>query len=132
MPPEPRLVNAEQLAQCVITALDALKAHDIKCLDVRNKTSITDYMVLATGTSQRHVSALAERVLEAAKSLGEQALGVEGLEHGEWVLVDLSVVIVHVMLAEMRDFYKLENLWEFGETMAAQTSGDEGVAQAQA
>ena len=95
----------------VIVALEDLKGRDIKALDVSKLTSITDYMVLVSGTSNRHVKALVDQVVETAKARGEPALGVEGRETYEWVLVDLGGVVVHVMHPEARSFYDLERLW---------------------
>ena len=100
------------LSGLVVDALDELKAQSIKCMDVRHLTSVTDVMVIATGRSDRHVRALANSVVESCKRAGEQPLGVEGQEAGEWVLVDLSGVVVHVMLPKVREFYNLEKLWD--------------------
>ena len=100
------------LSGLVVDALDELKAQSIKCMDVRHVTSVTDVMVIATGRSDRHVRALANSVVESCKRAGEQPLGVEGQEAGEWVLVDLSDVVVHVMLPKVREFYNLEKLWD--------------------
>lgn len=100
------------LSELVVGALDELKAQSIKCMDVRHLTSVTDVMVIATGRSDRHVRALADSIIESCKRAGEQPLGVEGQDAGEWVLVDLSDVVVHVMLPRVRDFYNLEKLWD--------------------
>lgn len=102
---------ATQLRDHVVTALEDVKARDILSLDVSQLTSITDQMIIATGTSNRHVKALVDSVVEAVKSIGQPALGVEGRETYEWVLLDLGDVIVHVMQAEAREFYELERLW---------------------
>ncbi|MEN8168580.1 MAG: ribosome silencing factor [Pseudomonadota bacterium] len=99
------------LKDLVINTLDDMKAKDIVVLDVRNKTSITDIMVVASGTSDRHVKAIAETVAFKAKQAGETPLGSEGLQEGEWALVDLNGVVVHVMMPKVRDFYHLERLW---------------------
>lgn len=95
-----------------VAALEDLKGVDIVCMDVRGITTITDWMVIASGTSDRHVKSLADSVLRAAKDAGTGVLGVEGEQEGEWVLIDLGEVIVHVMLPRVRDFYKLERLWD--------------------
>ncbi len=98
-------------AQCVVEAALELKAQDVVALDVRNVASFADTFVLATGTSDRHVRAIADRVREAVAARGEPSFGVEGYDEGRWVLLDLSDVIVHVFLAEVREHYALERLW---------------------
>jgi ribosome-associated protein len=100
------------LKALAIAALEDLKAVDIKVLDVRELTPITDHMVICTGTSNRHVKSLAENVMDQAKQKGFRPIGVEGLGEGEWVLVDLNGVLVHVMQAQPRLFYQLEKLWD--------------------
>lgn len=95
-----------------LAALDDGKGNDIKVIDVRGKTSITDYMVIASGTSDRHVVSLADRVVERAKENHCPPLGVEGENTGEWVLVDLGDAIIHVMKPQTREFYQLEKLWQ--------------------
>lgn len=104
-------MTEESLQNTVLTALDDLKARDVVVLDVRGLTSIADSMVIASGTSDRHVRSLAESVVEKCKESGQKPLGVEGLKDGEWVLVDLQDIVVHVMLPRVRDFYNLEKLW---------------------
>ncbi len=91
-----------------------MKATNVRVLDVRGVTDIADTMVIASGTSDRHVRSIADRVVESAKKAGFQPMGVEGAGDGEWVLVDLQDVIVHVMLPRVREFYRLESLWEVG------------------
>ncbi|MGO4501807.1 MULTISPECIES: ribosome silencing factor [unclassified Dyella] len=101
--------------QQVINALDELKAKDIREIDVRGKTSIADLLVIASGTSARHVKSIADEVVKFAKQAGVMPLGVEGEREAEWVLVDLGDVIVHVMLPRIREFYGLERLWTVGD-----------------
>jgi ribosome-associated protein len=114
-------MNTEQLLQLVLFALDDGKGRDIKILDVRGKTSIADFMVIASGTSERHVKSLAGHVVEEVKKNEAHPLGVEGENTGEWVLVDLGDVIVHVMKPQVREFYQLEKFWhgDHGITLAA-------------
>lgn len=104
-------MQTEELTELVVKALEDLKAQDIKAIDVRGKTAITDMMVIASGTSDRHVKALADSVVIKAKEAGVMPLGTEGQGDNEWVLVDLNDVVVHVMLPRVRDFYNLEKLW---------------------
>jgi ribosome-associated protein len=104
-------MQTEALTELVIKALEDLKAQDIRAIDVRGKTTITDMMVIASGTSDRHVKALADNVIIKAKEAGVVPLGTEGEGDNEWVLVDLNDVVVHVMLPRVRDFYNLEKLW---------------------
>ncbi len=104
-------MSAETLQGTVLNALDDLKARDVVVLDVRGLTSIADSMVIASGTSDRHVRSLAENVVEKCKESGQRPLGIEGIKDGEWVLVDLQDIVVHVMLPRVRDFYNLEKLW---------------------
>lgn len=92
-------------------ALEEIKALNLVRLDVADRTSVTDYMLIASGTSERHVRSLAGNVVQQAKRAGVTPLGVEGERGGEWVLVDLGDVIVHVMLPAVREFYQLEKLW---------------------
>jgi len=105
-------MTSEELRDLVIDVLDDMKAKDIKVLDVRGKTSITDIMIIASGTSSQHVKSMAETVAFKAKDGGEAPLGSEGVSDGEWALIDLNGVVVHVMQARVRDFYQLERLWD--------------------
>ncbi|MFO1356391.1 MAG: ribosome silencing factor [Gammaproteobacteria bacterium] len=105
-------MQSRKLASLAEAALEDVKARDVRVIDVRKLTTVADYMIIATGTSDRHVRSLADRVVEQATGAGCRPLGVEGEEAGEWVLVDLQDVIVHVMLGKVRDLYKLENLWD--------------------
>lgn len=100
------------LEKLVLAALDEMKAVNIKLLDVRELTDIADAMIVASGTSDRHVRAIAQRVVEKAREEGRRPLGVEGQRDGEWVLVDLQDVLLHVMLPRVREFYSIEQLWE--------------------
>ena len=114
----PTNLQVEATRKLALEALDALKADNIVVLDVRAQASFTDYMIFASGSSRRHVSAIADSVVEAAKAAGDPALGVEGEDVGEWVLVDLRDVVVHVMLPDVRLYYELEKLW--GEELAVE------------
>jgi len=105
---------SDQLLKIVMAALEDMKGVDIRVIDVRDQTSITDRMVIVSGTSTRHVKALAENVVLESKKNGYKPLGVEGENVAEWVLVDLADVVVHVMMPEIRDFYALEKLWSVG------------------
>jgi len=96
----------------VSAALEDMKAVNVKMMDVRGLTDIADVMVVASGTSDRHVRSIADHVVEKAKEFGRRPLGVEGAREGEWVLVDLQDIIVHVMLPRVREFYSLERMWE--------------------
>lgn len=107
-------MQSEELLQLARESLEDLKAKDIAVLDVRRLTSVTDYLVIASGTSGRHVSSLADNVIKNSKEAGRKPLGTEGQSAGEWVLVDLEDVIVHVMQPRVREFYKLEDLWTVG------------------
>ena len=104
-------MNSEQLCDLVIDALEEVKAKDIVKLDVRELTTVTDYMIVASGTSNRHVKALAEAVAEKSRAAGHRPAGIEGADGGEWVLLDLGDALVHVMLPRVREFYNLEKLW---------------------
>lgn len=111
-------MHSRKLATLAEAALDDMKARDIRVIDVRKLTTVTDYMVIASGTSDRHVRSLADRVIEKATAAGCKPLGTEGTDAGEWVLVDLQDVVVHVMLGKVRDLYKLENLWDMHPPVA--------------
>ena len=102
----------EALKETVLTALDDMKANDVVCMDVTGLTPLMDYMVIASGTSSRHVKSLVDSVIEKSKAAGNRPMGVEGLELSEWVLIDLGDMVVHVMLPKAREFYDLERLWE--------------------
>jgi ribosome-associated protein len=107
-------MESEALLELARTALEDLKARDIRVLDVQKLTSVADYLIVASGTSKRHVRSVSQNLVEVAKQAGQKPIGVEGLESGEWILVDLADVIVHVMQPSTREFYKLEDLWSVG------------------
>jgi ribosome-associated protein len=106
------------LHDVVLDALADMKAVDVKALDVRGLTDITDTMVVASGTSDRHVKSIADRVVQRCKEAGFRPYGMEGERDGEWVLLDLQDVVLHVMLPRVRQFYALEKLWEGGSAAA--------------
>jgi len=107
-------MQIEEIKKVVIEALDDLKADNINVLDVKNRTSVTDYMVIASGNSSRHVKSLADNVVAEIKEHGGRPLGIEGDGASDWVLVDLGEVVVHVMLPATRAFYDLESFWRDG------------------
>lgn len=101
-----------RLTDIAIAALQDMKAVNVKVLDVRKLTDVADTMIVATGTSDRHVKSIADRLVERCRQAGHRPYGVEGEREGEWVLVDLQDLIVHVMLPRIREFYGLEKLWD--------------------
>ena len=105
-------LTTDQLQQLVVSSLEDFKATDITVIDVSGKSPLTERMVIASGNSTRHVKSMAENLVVKSKAAGNQPLGVEGAGEGEWVLVDLNDVIVHLMLPQTRAFYNLEKLWE--------------------
>ena len=113
LPSPPPAVDV--LLQTVRDAVENLKAKDVVEIDVRGKSTVTDHLVIASGTSTRHVKSVADEVVKFAKKCGVMPLGVEGEREAEWVLVDLGDVIVHVMLPRVREFYALERLWTVGD-----------------
>ena len=104
-------MQVEQLKDLALNALEDLKAKDVLELDVRETSSVTDFMLLATGSSSRQVSALASNLVTSLKEAGVTPLSIEGQDAGEWVLVDLGDLLVHIMQAQTRAFYDLEKLW---------------------
>ena len=119
-PPPP----VETLLKTVHAAVEELKAKDVVEIDVRGKSSVCDYMVIASGTSTRHVKSVADEVVRFAKRLDVMPLGVEGEREAEWVLVDLGDVVVHVMLPRVREFYALERLWSVGDQRPEDAAAD--------
>ena len=105
-------MQTDELRALVQNALSDLKAENIVELDVRDKSSVTDYLFVASGNSNRHVKAIANNVVTECKHADMQPLGVEGEELAEWMLVDLGDVVVHVMQPQVREFYDLESLWQ--------------------
>ncbi len=106
------MMTVEQLNKLVIDALENHKAIDIRNIDVRGITSIADYMIIATGNSNRQVKALADKVEQSVKDKGLVPLGSEGVEEGDWALIDLGDIIVHIMRPPIREYYQLEKLWD--------------------
>lgn len=111
------------IAEVVLAAIDELKGVDVRTLDVRDQTSITDTIIVVSGTSQRHLKSLADRVLERSREAGIKPVGIEGERGADWYLVDLGDVVVHVMSREKRDFYNLEKLWSMHVDDSAAGSG---------
>ncbi len=104
-------MKALELQKLTVESLEDLKGKDIVVLDVSDRTTVTDYMIVVTGTSQRHVKSLANELVENSKRAGVRPLGMEGESDGNWILVDLGDVLAHVMTEESREFYALEKLW---------------------
>jgi len=113
-----RQTRRPTLREVVLGALAELKAVDVRALDVRGLTDITDTMMVASGTSDRHVKSIADRVVQRCKEAGFRPYGMEGERDGEWVLLDLQDIVLHVMLPRVREFYALEKLWEGGGATA--------------
>jgi ribosome-associated protein len=111
--------RAASLKSVVLNALDDMKALEVKVLDVRGLTDVADTMVIASGTSDRHVRSVAKNVVEKTKAAGFRPHGVEGQQDSDWVLIDLNEMIVHVMLPRVREFYGLEKLWDMTATKRA-------------
>ena len=116
-------MDSEKFSNVIVNALEDLKARDIVRLDVRKLTTVTDYMIVASGTSNRHVKAIADAVVEAAREAGVRPTGIEGEEGSEWVLVDLGDTLVHVMQPRIREFYNLEKLWSLPASSAVARDG---------
>ncbi|ELM6621620.1 ribosome silencing factor [Vibrio fluvialis] len=104
-------MQREELKDFLADKADDMKAVDIVTLDVQGKSSVTDYMIICTGTSKRHVSSIADHVASEAKKAGVEPLGIDGEDEGEWVVVDMGTTMLHVMQEEHRAMYQLEKLW---------------------
>ncbi|HHF7374615.1 ribosome silencing factor [Legionella bozemanae] len=104
--------NQNPMLTKLLQLLDDNQAIDVKVIDVRKQTTITDYMIIASGRSSRHVKAISQKIMEDMKSAGSPAMNCTGLETGDWVLIDFSDFIIHVMQPEYRQYYNLEGLWE--------------------
>ena len=107
-------MNQKELLNLSLLVLEDMKAKTINSINVSELTSISDYMIFCTGTSSRHARSIVDKLREEAKEHEHQVLGMEGYDSGQWILIDLGVVIVHVMLDEIRSFYKLDDLWSVG------------------
>ncbi|MAM69554.1 MAG: ribosome silencing factor [Gammaproteobacteria bacterium] len=108
-------MNVEELKELAIQILDDMKGKNITCLDVRGLTSVCDFMLVVTGTSNRHVKAMSDELVKKVKQAEEKVYSVEGQNKAEWILIDLGDVVVHVMLAASRELYDLESLWSMTE-----------------
>lgn len=104
-------MQRDELKAFLADQVDDMKAEHIVTIDVIGKSSITDYMVICTGTSKRHVASIADNLTSAAKNVGLVPYGVDGENEGEWVVVDMGDVMVHVMQKDQRELYQLEKLW---------------------
>lgn len=120
------MLNLEEMKLAVIDALEDIKAFDITVMDVRNLTSMTSYMIVASANSTRQAKAIADNVREKLKGKGADLRGTEGEKDGEWVLVDLDDIVVHIMIPSARAYYNLEQLW--GETETRRTAGKKSAA----
>jgi ribosome-associated protein len=121
-------LSTKQVQDLIVSTLDADKAEDIVCIDLREKSSVTDIMIIASGRSQRHVSALSDHVLRSLKKEGFGQLAVEGLPACDWVLIDAGDVILHLFRPQVRDFYNLEKMWSASVPTAEDATPD-GTAQ---
>jgi len=104
-------MQTNELKKVALHALEELKADNINVIDVSERTSVTDVLIIASGTSSRHLKSLADNVVSEIKEKGGKPLGVEGADSSDWVLVDLGGVVVHVMMPAARSFYDLERFW---------------------
>ena len=111
------VMSSEDMKRIVLDALDDMKAKDVSVVDVHGRTSVTEYMIVASATSSRHVTSVAENVVLEIKRHGGQPMGVEGGAGSDWVLVDLGDIVVHVMMPATREYYDLEQFWETAQTI---------------
>jgi len=124
-------LKSKKIAELVVTALEDMKGQAVRCINVEKLTAITDYMIIATGTSNTHIKALADSVVVKLKAANQKITGVEGKMQSEWVLVDAGGVVVHIMMAPMRALYNLEELWDFQtQSDATKNTVDEPVKAA--
>lgn len=107
-------MQPKQLQKLILEAVQDAKGQDIRVLDVRRVTDFTDYMIIVSGTSNRHVMSMTDRVLEKMREHGQRPVGLEGEDLGDWVLIDFGDVVTHIMRPQTRDFYNLEKLWGDG------------------
>jgi len=119
-PSQAAAARSAQLRAVVLSALDDMKAWEIKVLDVRGLTDMADTIVIASGTSDRHIRAVAQKLIEKTKEAGFRAHGIEGQRESDWILIDLNEIVVHVMLPRVREFYGLEKLWDMTQPKRAQ------------
>ncbi|PIE45458.1 MAG: ribosome silencing factor [Gammaproteobacteria bacterium] len=112
-----KLLTAAELKDLALASIEELKAQDITVLDVRGKASFTDFMIVASGTSDRHLKAMSNQIHIDAKAAGNPPLSTEGEDTRNWILVDLGDVIVHLMRPEVREMYEIEKLWRIGGNM---------------
>ena len=103
--------NSQQLVDVITTCLDDAKGEEIVSIDLTGKTTIADAMIIASGRSKRHVGAIADKLIKLLKKRGQKGIKIEGQEVGEWVLLDVGEVIVHIFQPDIRDFYNLEKMW---------------------
>ena len=101
----------KNLLELTLSTLDDMKANAVNNMNVTTLTNVSDYMIFSTGNSSRHIRSIADKIAENIKKEGYPILGIEGYEGSQWVLIDLGNIMVHIMLAETREFYKLEDLW---------------------
>lgn len=118
-------MNSTDMARLAVGAAMDKKAHDPIALDLRGLSSIAEYFVIVTGTSDRHVQAVAENVIEAFRAIGEKPLGEEGLQEGRWVLLDYGEIVVHVFLEPVREYYDIERLWIDAPRLDLDTAAEE-------